>query len=125
MEKFGDRLKLLRKERHLQQSQLGELFELSPSAIGSYERNLREPSYSQLISFAEYFNVSLDYLLGRTEDRFTVDGYMAAKSYDVLELVRRSNLSLGGAELSEEDKERLCHVIVGLYWEKYSTEAGS
>ena len=63
---FGDRLRELRRERGMQQRELGELYNLSSSAIGSYERNLREPTLELLLQLSEYFGVSVDYLLCRT-----------------------------------------------------------
>ena len=52
---FGDRLRELRKERGMQQRELGERYGLSSSAIGSYERNLREPTLELLLQLSEYF----------------------------------------------------------------------
>ena len=72
---FGDRLRELRKERGMQQRELGEMYELSSSAIGSYERNLREPTLELLLQLSEYFGVSVDYLLCRTEERLTAVEY--------------------------------------------------
>ena len=67
---FGDRLRELRKERGMQQRELGDLYNLSSSAIGSYERNLREPTLELLLQLSEYFGVSVDYLLCRQDKRF-------------------------------------------------------
>jgi transcriptional regulator with XRE-family HTH domain len=64
---FGDRLKRLRTERKITQSELGKLFGISSSTIGMYEQNRREPDAQTLIKIAEYFEVSTDYLLGNDE----------------------------------------------------------
>ncbi|MBS6509671.1 MAG: helix-turn-helix transcriptional regulator [Paraclostridium bifermentans] len=64
---FGKRLKLLRTNLKLTQTQLGENLNLSQRAISSYENNLRFPDEIILNSIADYFNVSVDYLLGRTD----------------------------------------------------------
>ena len=64
---FGKRLKLLRKNLKLTQSQLGENLNLSQRAISSYENGLRFPDELVLNLIADYFNVSVDYLLGRTD----------------------------------------------------------
>lgn len=60
---FGPRLKYLRNRQNLSQEQLGKLFNLSKSAIGMYERGQREPSLKDLKRMAQYFHVSIDFLL--------------------------------------------------------------
>lgn len=120
--RFGERLRYLRKGRGLQQGELGELFGLSPSAIGSYERGLREPSYRHLIAFAEYFNVSIDYLLGTTEERMTLDEYISQDTLDLFELLSKNNLSVNGYNLTNLDKRRLSDVVVGLFWSEFADD---
>jgi len=62
---FGDKLKLLRRKSNLTQSKLAEILEISSSTIGMYEQNRRDPDTSMLSKIADYFNVSVDYLLDR------------------------------------------------------------
>lgn len=66
---FGDRLKYLREEKELKQAELATLLNISPSTIGMYERNYRKPDHDTLISIANFFDVSTDYLLNRTNTR--------------------------------------------------------
>jgi len=65
---FNERLKSLRKERGLTQRQVFEGVKMTESAYQKYEYGKREPAYSYLIALADYFNVSLDYLVGRTDN---------------------------------------------------------
>jgi len=65
---FGKRLKELREGRGLTQEQLGELFNLSKQSISTYEKGNSKPKQHTLIAFAEYFGVTSDYLLCRTDD---------------------------------------------------------
>lgn len=67
MDKFGERLRALREEKNISQEAFGKLFNLSQSTIAYYESNKKDPSRATLIKMAEYFGVSLDYLLGRTD----------------------------------------------------------
>lgn len=60
---FGDRLRKLRSSKKLKQEELGELINISKSAVGMYERNEREPSFKILEKIAGFFEVSIDYLL--------------------------------------------------------------
>ncbi|MPM28318.1 hypothetical protein SDC9_74839 [bioreactor metagenome] len=67
METFGERFKQLRKEKGLTQDKLGEIFFLNKSSISKYENNNNVPEIEALQAFADYFGVSVDYLLGRTD----------------------------------------------------------
>ncbi len=63
------RLKKLRKERNISQLKLALDLNMNQNTISRYENTERQADYETLIRFADYFNVSLDYLLGRTEDK--------------------------------------------------------
>lgn len=114
MNTFGERLRFLRNERNLHQSELGELLELSPSAIGSYERNLREPSYNHLVKFADLFGVSTDYLLCRTSERLTVADYIKQDSISLTDLLYDHTVTMGGQVLTERDKSRIHDIAFAL-----------
>ena len=60
----GDRLKALRKEKGLTQSQLGELIGVKKSVICLYERELRNPTIESIVALCQIFNVDADYLIG-------------------------------------------------------------
>ena len=61
------RLKELRKKRKISQLKLALDLNLNQNAISRYENMERQADYETLIALDDYFNVSLDYLLGRTE----------------------------------------------------------
>lgn len=65
---FAERVLDLRKARGLTQKQLAANANLSEVGIKSYERRVRKPTHDALISLADFFNVSLDYLVGRTDN---------------------------------------------------------
>ena len=65
----GNRIKKLREEKQLKQEELAKILSISPSAIGMYERDAREPNDELTLKLAEYFNVSTDYLLGKSDIR--------------------------------------------------------
>lgn len=62
------RLKKLRKERKISQLKLALDLNMNQNTISRYENLEREADYETLIKFADYFGVSLDYLLGRHEN---------------------------------------------------------
>ncbi|MED4971384.1 helix-turn-helix domain-containing protein [Parageobacillus toebii] len=65
---FGKRLRFLRKKRNMTQKDLADRFNLGESTIGMYERDEREPSFEFVRQLADFFNVTTDYLLGRTDN---------------------------------------------------------
>ena len=62
------RLKKLRKARKISQLKLALDLNMNQNTISRYENMEREADYETLVKFADYFGVSLDYLLGRTDD---------------------------------------------------------
>lgn len=70
---FGQRLKELRQESKITQEELAKAIGLSQTngktAVTKYENNKNEPEYYTLVKIADYLQVSLDYLLGRTNQR--------------------------------------------------------
>lgn len=64
---LGNRIKTLREELGIKQEELAKKMSVSPSAIGMYETNKREPNNELILKLAQFFNVSTDYLLGKTD----------------------------------------------------------
>ncbi len=67
---FSQRLKKLRADKHLTQAQVAKRVGVTASMVSSYETDIRLPSYDVMISLADLFGVTVDYLLGREEKRF-------------------------------------------------------
>lgn len=61
---FGIKLKELRIEKGLSQRKLGEIFNVCNQTVSFWESGSREPDMDMLVEIAEYFGVSVDYLLG-------------------------------------------------------------
>ena len=64
-----NRIKELRNEKGITQADLAKILKISDRAVGYYENGDREPDYTTLLKIAEYFDVSIDYLLGRVDVR--------------------------------------------------------
>lgn len=79
-EQFSLILKRLRQSAHLTQDQLADKVGISRSAIGMYESGARTPDPDTLALFADFFNVDLDYLIGRT-NKTTVTPETAGRYY--------------------------------------------
>lgn len=69
MANFGERLKLLREEKQITQKDLAKILSLANSTVSQYESNKRDPDSTTLQKLADYFNVTLDFLLGRSDFR--------------------------------------------------------
>ena len=68
MEIVAERLRVLRHSVNISQAKLAKAIGLQQSAINRYENNQTDPSCDTLLRYADYFDVSADYLLGRTEN---------------------------------------------------------
>lgn len=82
---LGYKIKLLRKENGLTQLELGDKLGLSKANISKYESNVHEPSIETLNKLSDLFNVSVDYLLGRTNVRNHTDTFAAHTDDDLSE----------------------------------------
>lgn len=73
-----ERLRSLRESKNLKQSELAQAFNVSQSTIAMWESGKRDPDSDSIKQIADYFNVSIDYLLGRSQ--FPHEGEVAAAS---------------------------------------------
>lgn len=64
---FKTRLKQLRNEKKINQRELANFLKVAPSTISMYESGQREPNFEVLESLADFFNVDLNYLLGKSD----------------------------------------------------------
>lgn len=96
---IGSRVRFLREQSDLTQAELADIIGVTDSAIGLYENDRREPSLKVLNKFADYFNSSADYLLGR-------DAEFNSCSMS-LESAIRSTATYNGVKISDVDKETI------------------
>jgi transcriptional regulator with XRE-family HTH domain len=68
MEIAAKRMRQLREGMSLPQTKIGELFGVPQSSIYRYEYGQSSPSFENMVRFADYFDVSLDYIFGRTDN---------------------------------------------------------
>lgn len=69
MSNFSSRMKELRKERKMTQQELADVFSVRVRTYQGYEYGESYPEVAKLITIADYFDVSLDYLVGRSDMR--------------------------------------------------------
>lgn len=68
MTTFVERLKAIRKEKSITQKQVATTLGTSEQNYQRYERGVQQPTLPVLLALADYFDVSLDYLVGRSDD---------------------------------------------------------
>ena len=107
MSKFSERFKELRLEHDLSQQALATQLGLSKSSVNMYERGEREPGLNTLESIADYFNVDMDYLLGKAPATgrysFDVDNLLPMPAMRKIPLV--GSIACGTTILAEENRE--------------------
>lgn len=129
MAEIKDRIILLRQEKNMTQGELAKALNMAPSSIGMYEQGRRKPSYELLEKISDYFNVDMDYLMGRSDiknryqaglkydweeeptkpidpiiEEYKLDDYELAEYNKILNM---NMLMFNDKELSEEGKEKL------------------
>ena len=94
---FKDRLKELRKNRGLTQLDFAREFKISNGAVGNWESGKRIPDSDTLSKIADFFGVSVDYLLGRSNET-SIDEQLSGVEF-----------ALYGEEkdLTEKEKEKI------------------
>lgn len=70
---FGEQLEKLRKARHMTQEEMGEKFGICASTLSNYERGIHQPDLEFIDQVADYFNVSIDYMFGKTSFYAPID----------------------------------------------------
>jgi len=66
--KYFDRIRALREDADMNQTQIAKMFNVGQKTISNWESGRNEPPYEILIKYSLYFNVSIDYILGVTDN---------------------------------------------------------
>lgn len=93
---FGRKLRQLRRNRNMSAEELGAKFGLSKTTIWGYEQGYRIPDMDTITKMAEFFNVSVDYLVGHNLDQTNARNILS-----------RRDLTWDGVPLDEEDLEKV------------------
>jgi transcriptional regulator with XRE-family HTH domain len=104
-----DRIKELANNRGISISKLEEKLELSKNAIYAIKRN--QPSAERLQLIADYFNVSTDYLLGRTDNPKIASNEAAGYTTEDLRRMAENAKTFDGKPLTDEDVDAITNII--------------
>lgn len=104
-----DRIKELANNKGISISKLEEKLELSKNAIYAIKRN--QPSAERLQLIADYFNVSTDYLLGRTDNPKIASNEAAGYTTEDLRRMAKNAKTFDGKPLTDEDVDAITNII--------------
>jgi transcriptional regulator with XRE-family HTH domain len=102
---LGDKLKMLRKERGLTQSQVAEKIGQERSTVACYENGSRKPAVDVLEKIASLYGVTLDYFSDKSDSDI------------MLQLLAQASEFFKSVGISESDKEKVGMEIMSLYLE--------
>jgi transcriptional regulator with XRE-family HTH domain len=120
---FGDRLKKLRISKKLRQIDMAEKLGIARTTYAMYEQGMREPDYDTLKKLADFFDVTVDYLLtGRTETTSHELNDLSPEDLEILEKIKSDpNLNLffkDFASAPEEHQRDLIKIWKALHGDK-------
>jgi transcriptional regulator with XRE-family HTH domain len=109
--KHGERIGLLREKHSLTQEDLSNKLGITRASLSHYENNRREPDYNTIVKIANFFKVSTDYLMGRTDEHQTMLNEEVREFVESLELsdsniMEKFALTIDGKKLSPEESKR-------------------
>ncbi len=109
---LGRRLASLRKARKIRQVDVAQYLNVSRQAISKYELGTREPDLATLLKLAEYYGVSMDFLLGRkdedqssTLDEVTIQRFLSSLEVaeNIMARKTKNNSAKDNAESTKDD----------------------
>ena len=108
--KFSQRLRQLREEKGILQKNIAEVLNITRAAITQYENDNRFPDQEMLMKIADFYDVTLDYLLGRTDVRY-INDIIPVYEFNIKDIeesimfiLDQEDITLDGETLSYESK---------------------
>ncbi len=68
-----ERIRELREQKNISQKQIADIMHISQSSISEYESGNQQPPLDMIVKLADFFDVSIDYLLGRTDIKISIN----------------------------------------------------
>ena len=99
-------LKKLREEKGVTQKQLADVISVSQQSINKYENHNIEPDIESMVRIADFFNTSVDYLIGHSDVRHKIEH---VRAYDLN--IEEAQLINGYRELSDRQKQTVLLVV--------------
>lgn len=123
---FQIKIKELRKEKKYTQQEVADKIGVTRPAYTAYESGKRQPDFNILQSLASLFDVSVDYLLGRTDVKTISDNSVQEKprknvddKIDLEKMLEGSiPMNYAGEDLTKEQEQRVRDILTGILWEE-------
>ncbi|MFD1466502.1 helix-turn-helix domain-containing protein [Lapidilactobacillus mulanensis] len=112
---FAERLKELRKNKRETQVETAKRLGFAPTTLASYEQGKRQPDQETLVAIANYFNVTVDYLLGINN---TPKDATNQETKDLHRILDQGQLTYREEPVSDEAQEAVKSLLEGYYWRK-------
>lgn len=106
---LSQRLQVLRKQKDVTQEELAKYLGVTRPAYSAYEAGKRTPDFNSVEKLATFFNVSVDYLLGRTDNP---KGILDEPSdLEIEHILKNNQVMFNGDVMTEEEKEDVLNFI--------------
>ncbi|GBF33572.1 HTH-type transcriptional regulator xre [Desulfocucumis palustris] len=113
---FGKRLRELREEKGLRQEDIGKYLHIGKSAVSQWENGIRMPDSYTINKLADYFNVTVDYLIGRINDTnpATAKKREVSRQIDILDALEGNinELTVGGQPITNEQRLSILRALI-------------
>lgn len=120
---LGQTISSLRERRGLSQVQLAKKLNIGTSTLGMWETDKRKPNPDALVSLANYFDVSTDYLLGNTasEKRSAPEWATEQDKKDLRKFLEdnANSMTYGGEELTDDERQQLRVAMETIFWKRH------
>lgn len=121
---FNEILRQLRTEKNLSQKDVANAIGVDRTTYTKYETGKSQPDFTTIQKLAEFYSVSVDYLLGRTDIRNPYIPEEYTKKHKVTkrdmaqyeDFIKQAGIFFMNDEVAEEDKEKLFRDISELFW---------
>lgn len=108
---FGQRLKQLREENHLTLEELSKKLNIGRSTISNYERDYRRPDINTIKHISDFFDVTVDYLLGKTDMRNYKVSKKEQMADEIIQVLIEKKLIEKDEKLTDEKREWLLELL--------------
>lgn len=120
MEEFSKRLKDMRKKRGISQSEITKVIDIPRTTYANYEIKNCDPNISTLIKLADFYNISVDELVGRETDMINLNLLDNTRKNLIKEILNASDVAIGrldafyqGIKLAETEREEIVKKLKG------------
>ena len=117
---YQNRLRDLREDRDLKQKDIAQLLQIHQTTYSDYELDRLNIPVPVLHVLADFYHVSVDYLLGLTNDERTVENFKQEDSKELTDFLRDQAILFNGVQLDEYDKQRVMDILSGLFFAEWN-----